>query len=202
MISNYSDAKQDIFVSTLFNHKKFGTFVDIGSCGIASNNSYMLEKSFGWKGICIERESGYNSQYLSRDCDYINADALTLDYTSLFNDFFDSFDIDYLSVDIDEASIDVLKLLPLSTYTFKIITIEHDYYLHKEKFRDQQRSYLNHHGYSLLFGNVYVEQPGFSQKECAFEDWWIKPEFFPDIVYLQRENIYPSQVINLLERAI
>ena len=39
-----SDARQDEFIANLFNFKKEGAYVDIGSCGaVGSNNTYFFE---------------------------------------------------------------------------------------------------------------------------------------------------------------
>jgi len=47
--------KQDEFIVNFFNEKTGGVFVDIGAHnGITYSNSYVLEKEFNWKGICIE----------------------------------------------------------------------------------------------------------------------------------------------------
>jgi hypothetical protein len=38
-----------------FNGKRKGYFLEIGSGnGVTMNNTYLLEKRFGWQGICIE----------------------------------------------------------------------------------------------------------------------------------------------------
>ncbi len=50
----YSQAKQDILFSLLFPGKtRF--FVDVGARdGVFISNTYILEKNYGWSGICIE----------------------------------------------------------------------------------------------------------------------------------------------------
>jgi len=54
MIS-YSQIGQDIEVLKFYNNKKNGYFVEIGaSDGIQLSNTYLLEKEFNWKGICVE----------------------------------------------------------------------------------------------------------------------------------------------------
>jgi len=46
---------QDAFVLDYFNFKKDGVFVDIGAHdGFSFSNTYVLEKNYNWKGICIE----------------------------------------------------------------------------------------------------------------------------------------------------
>ena len=54
-IKNYSQIKQDLKVLSFYNNKENGYFVEIGANdGINLSNTYLLEKDFGWKGICVE----------------------------------------------------------------------------------------------------------------------------------------------------
>lgn len=51
----YSQDGQDEFLSKLFKNKRNGVFLDIGAYdGVKFSNTYFLENSLGWKGICIE----------------------------------------------------------------------------------------------------------------------------------------------------
>jgi FkbM family methyltransferase len=51
---SYSQLAQDLTVINFF--KKFnGYFIEIGAIdGIELSNTYLLEKEFGWSGICVE----------------------------------------------------------------------------------------------------------------------------------------------------
>jgi len=50
-----SQLGQDINVLEHYNNKKDGFFVDIGaSDGVSLSNTYILEKNYNWKGICVE----------------------------------------------------------------------------------------------------------------------------------------------------
>jgi FkbM family methyltransferase len=50
-----SQLKQDLNVLKFYNDKQDGFFVEIGaSDGISLSNTYLLEKSYNWTGICVE----------------------------------------------------------------------------------------------------------------------------------------------------
>jgi len=49
---NYSQVYQDMFVLSMLDGKKNGTYLEIGASDpIVDNNTYLLETEFGWKGI-------------------------------------------------------------------------------------------------------------------------------------------------------
>ena len=51
----YSQINQDVNILEFYQHKVDGFFVDIGAYdGIALSNTYILEKNYQWKGICVE----------------------------------------------------------------------------------------------------------------------------------------------------
>lgn len=198
---NYSACMQDLFVLECLNHIKNGYFVDIGSAHCYdNNNTYLLETEYDWTGICIEFEGRYNSSYSARKCKYYNKDATAIDYKELFKENNFPNLIDYISLDIDEQTTNLLKILPFDTHTFKVITIEHDFYLTGDKEKGRQRDILKDRGYHLLFGDIFVEMAGF-EKNKSFEDWWIKPDFF-ESSYIERctkEWLYPSEAIKILK---
>jgi len=51
-----SEAGQDLWVfGEVFNEKRNGYFLDVGAAdGVGLSNTYLLERRYGWKGICIE----------------------------------------------------------------------------------------------------------------------------------------------------
>jgi len=52
---SYSQIGQDLEVLKFYNNKKEGFFIEIGaSDGIELSNTYLLEKMYNWKGICVE----------------------------------------------------------------------------------------------------------------------------------------------------
>jgi len=52
---SYSQFKQDLFLLEFYNKKYNGYFIEIGaSNGITDSNTYLVEKDYNWKGICVE----------------------------------------------------------------------------------------------------------------------------------------------------
>lgn len=50
-----SQMQQDLFVLAELRFKRDGYFVDFGATdGVINSNSYLLEKQFGWRGVCAE----------------------------------------------------------------------------------------------------------------------------------------------------
>ena len=50
-----SQLNQDLNVLKFYNNKRDGFFVEIGaSDGVTLSNTHLLEKSYKWKGICVE----------------------------------------------------------------------------------------------------------------------------------------------------
>lgn len=199
MLKFNSDAKQDQFVANILGFKKDGYCVDIGSHhSITSNNTYCFQED-GWTSISVELDGLYNESYSSRKNGvHLNENALVVDYKKCFEEYQFPKSIDYLSLDVDTLSLDALKILPLSEYRFKTITIEHDAYLYGDRYRGPQRSILNSHGYLLVCSNVYVEQSGYEGKEFPFEDWWVDPsEFDNDLIErIKCDSKLPSVIIS------
>nr|MDJ0702972.1 FkbM family methyltransferase [Leptolyngbyaceae cyanobacterium MO_188.B28] len=70
-----SQCMQDYWVmNSVFHNKRDGFFLDIGSTdGITINNTFLLEKRLGWKGICIEANPHYyKTLKRNRKCTCLN----------------------------------------------------------------------------------------------------------------------------------
>jgi len=71
----FGNKEQDKWViQEIFNYKKKGYFVDLAATdGIHENNTFVLEKRLGWKGICIEPNlSFFKSLKKNRKCHCVN----------------------------------------------------------------------------------------------------------------------------------
>lgn len=188
--TSYSQSSQDLFVLYLLKNKINGTFVDIG-CGhpININNTYLLEK-YNWTGISIDFNQDYHKLWKHfRTNLYSNLDAFNINYDELFTKNFNDYIIDYLSLDIDDRYTDVLKLIPFDKYKFRVITIEHDFYIHGDLYRKQEREFLTKHGYQLLCGNV-------KNSGNIYEDWWVHPELVSDYQHLKSDEFEYTDIIS------
>ena len=188
----YTEQFQDKFIAHLFNFKKNGYFLDIGS-GDPDNgsNSKFFDTFLDWQGICIDL-TNYNYSNRKKTKFYC-VDATKLNYEELLkNNNFPNV-VDYLSLDADTATNDVLKILPIKDYIFSSITIEHDLYKDGEAKRNEQRQVLSDAGYHLLCANVCL-----NNVNLPWEDWWINPKTFPleTISFLQSDGITINQIID------
>jgi hypothetical protein len=179
---NFSQAHQDLFVLSMLDGKRGGTFLEIGAFDAKFiSNTFLLENSFDWKGISIDIEKSALDSFVrnGRTSEFILHDALTLDYHEILSTKFPDKRIDYLMIDIEptEKSLECLKMIPLNDFRFSVITYETDYYDTntpqdlKEYIREESRKILKSHGYLLLAGDVCN-----TSNEFPFEDWYIDPE--------------------------
>lgn len=196
---NYSQAFQDLFVLSVLDGKKSGTYVEIGGDHpININNSYLLEKEYGWKGISFELSSSKVEYYNSiRENICICVDATKVNYKQIFSTHGLSNRIDYLQVDIEPSwqTLLALKQLPLDEYRFSVITFETDLYKDGPEASDECHKLLMKYGYELIIKNVANE--GF-----PYENWYIDPT----VVKKEIINIFkdvsdtPKEAINCVLR--
>lgn len=66
----YSQYNQDKWVLSILNKRKDGFFLDLASGdGIDISNTFLLEKNFNWKGICIEANDNlFKKLKINRNC--------------------------------------------------------------------------------------------------------------------------------------
>ena len=172
---NYSEAYQDMFVLAVTNGKKNGTYVEIGAGHPTyGNNTYLLEKDFGWKGMSVDVSEEFIAQHNSeRNNTAILKDATTINYANYFSSLGFDKEIDYLQIDVDPAdvSLRVLYTIPFETYKFSAITFEHDHYADpKSDVREKARKFLESFGYILAVPNVSPDD------NRPYEDWFVHPD--------------------------
>jgi hypothetical protein len=192
--NNHSQALQDMFVLTMLNGKSDGFYVEIGgSDPININNTYILEQTFGWKGLSFEIDEEiveyYNSTRINK-C--ICLDATTADYSKIFEENNLPKHIDYLQVDIEPAwqTLKSLKQVDLDTYRFSVITFETDAYQGNNAVIKESRSILTNYGYQLVASNV-------SNLGNPFEDWYVDPQVVSENIWkqFQCDNLESLEVI-------
>lgn len=172
---NYSESFQDMFVLTMLDGKKNGTYVEIGGGDpFYGNNTALLETVFGWEGVTLEiNPEAVNAYNQRRSARCALRDATTVDYDKFLTGLGFEECIDYLQLDCDPPEVTYRTLLniPFEKYKFAVITYEHDYYCDETKsFRDKSRNFLRSHGYVLVAGNIAPDH------RRAYEDWWVHPE--------------------------
>jgi len=172
---NYSQVYQDMFILSMLNGKKNGTFLEVGGAEpYLGNNTALLEKSFNWSGVSIEYDQKFIENYRNnRSSKLLHTDALLLDYKKVLKENYEGNVVDYLQLDIEPAknTFECLLSIPFDEYKFAVITYEHDYYVDVTKsYRDKSRNYLKTMGYELVVSDVSPD--GISN----FEDWWVHPD--------------------------
>lgn len=169
---NYSQAYQDMFVLSMLNGKRNGTYLEIGSSDpFHGNNTALLETKFNWNGISIDISDIEVDKFkkVRKNPVYL-ADATTVDYDKLLQENGFKGQIDYLQLDCDPPSItyEILTKIPFDKYTFSVITYEHDHYTDEtQPYREKSREFLKSKGYELIGSNIAPNDTD------NFEDWWI-----------------------------
>lgn len=172
---NFSEAYQDMFVLTMLNGKRDGSYLEIGAGNaFYGNNTALLEKDFGWKGVgldvCEEFVNAHNNE---RKNPCLLKNALSINYEFFLSGMGFSDTIDYLQLDCDppEVTYKILLNIPFEKYKFAVITYEHDYYCDETKsFQEKSRKYLESYGYVRVLNNVSPDE------FRPYEDWWVHPE--------------------------
>lgn len=186
---NYSQVYQDMFVLSMTNGKRNGTYLEVGgSEPFHNNNTALLEKFYNWKGVSIELNEDAVVKYRKNRpfVNVIHEDATKIDYNKLLEQNYDSNIIDYLQLDIEPArnTFECLLTIPFNKYKFRVITYEHDYYIDVSKsYREKSRRYLEMLGYILVVNDISTD--GIS----TFEDWWVHPDLVdPTIIDIMIDN--------------
>jgi len=171
VVKNYSRHFQDMFVLSLLNGKRDGSFVEIGSGHpTLFNNTYLLEKDFGWKGLSVEWSERMCAQFSrERKTNIILADATKIDYSELFKQNCIEQRVDFLRINSDTSSYNVLKSIPFHKYEFNVFQFQHNSCWWGNEVRDASRDFIRNLGYVLFVPDVAVSE------EQPYEDWWVHP---------------------------
>jgi hypothetical protein len=180
---NFSQIYQDMFVLSMTNGKKEGTYLEIGAgYPKKGNNTFLLEKEFDWKGISIDIHPKSKELFdKNRKNKCICEDATSIEYNKFFLEHYESTNIDYLQLDCDPANITfkILEKIPFDTYKFGVITYEHDFYNDETgSYREKSRVFLKSKGYKLICGNISP-----LKDKYPFEDWWIHPDLIDENIW-------------------
>jgi len=175
-----SQACQAPFVALMTNLKKDGFFIEIGSNDpIHINNTYKLEKVFGWKGLMFElKKERFEKSYSEhRSSQAIWGDATKHNYKKIFEEHNVPKVVDYLQLDIDPAHVTLEALNNLNEnimddYKFSVVTYEHDFaHTGNPIHRLESREIFEARGYSPVFKDVAN-----NQTHWVFEDWYVHPD--------------------------
>ena len=172
---NCSQTYQDMFVLSMLDGKRDGTYIEIGSGPpFINNNTALLETKFNWKGISIDIDEKTTAEFAAkRKNTVITKNALEVDYKELLDNSGFGKVIDYLQVDCEPAenSYKILESIPFNEYKFAVITFEHDHYCDATKtVRQKSRHLLAALGYELIAGDISAD------KISSYEDWWVYPD--------------------------
>jgi hypothetical protein len=169
---NYAQSDQDIFVLSLLDGLEQGTYLEIGAGWPEHiNNTALLEFEFGWRGISLDYQDQWPSQWVAAGRNtLVQANGLQVDFQQLLCQ--QPRVIDYLSVDCEPGtvSLEILKRLPWDQHQFKVITFEHECYAEGPAVKLASRQFLHQQGYQLVADNI--SHIGLS---VDYEDWWVHP---------------------------
>jgi SAM-dependent methyltransferase len=168
---NYSRHFQDMFVLSVLDGKRDGTFVELG-CGHPElyNNTLLLEEEFGWRGISLDNSERMCHIFSrQRNTNIICADAATVDYKVMFKQNCLEQHIDFLRINAERASVEALSRIPFDKYEFSVIQFQHNAVWWGPEFREESRKILTKIGYVLLVSDVSTDE------KSNYEDWWVHP---------------------------
>lgn len=187
-------AYADAFVLNCTSFKKNGFFLELGSRDPKeNNNSYILEKSFGWKGVMVDRVADHKANYESVRPNSIPIiqDATQIDYKKVFEDNNFPSNLDFWQLDLEVRDNTALATLMkinediLDCYKFATVTMEHDIYTgfrNAINTRDKSREILESRGYYCVFRDIL--DPPEVCVDYPYEDWWVHPDLV-DMEYIK-----------------
>lgn len=193
--SSYSQSFQDIFVLSVLDGKREGTYLELGcSYPIEINNTYLLETEFDWTGVSVDIDPNRTQLFEKvRKNSVFTQDALSIDYDHLLSQY-DNNHVDYLQIDIDSesATYGVLNNINFSKFDFSVITFEHDLYNRSSNLKDHMKNIMKENGYILVCENVCN-----ITEEDMFEDWYINPKYVKKKLW-KRYECKNKRAVNIL----
>jgi hypothetical protein len=128
-------ALQDKYVLNMLKFKHNGFFLELGSNKPQEiNNSYLLEKNYGWRGIMVEYDKNFHDIYKKERPNSFHAieDATIIDYNDALKQVNFPKNMDYLQIDLEPGNGSTLAALKnlnstvFNDYKFATVTFEHD----------------------------------------------------------------------------
>lgn len=170
---NYSRHFQDMFVLSILDGVRNGTFVEIGSGHPELfNNTLLLEKDFGWRGISLDNSERMCHVFSrSRNSTVVLADAANTDYRALFKQHCLEQRIEFLRINAEHASIAALKAIPFNKYEFSVLQFQHNAAWWGTDIRDESRKILSKNGYILMVSDVAADE------KSSYEDWYVHSDY-------------------------
>lgn len=111
MINSQSQVGQDLWVIDTLNFKKNGYFLDLGALdGKTHSNSIMLERKYGWTGICVEANP-YIFPMLSSNRHCMCVNSLLDNSNDVIKEFHCANELSYVENENRNMSLEELKIL-------------------------------------------------------------------------------------------
>jgi len=174
IVSNFAQADQDIFVLSMLNGKRNGTWLEIGCAWPQHISNTALLEQFGWHGVSLDSYQTVLDLWPGvRTTEPVHQCAYKANWIELLQQKgITQTDIDYLSLDCDpaEQTLDILHRIPFDRLRFAVITFEHDCHACGDSVKNASRQYLQDYGYQLVAANI----SDWGQVR-DYEDWWVHP---------------------------
>lgn len=170
---NYAQSDQDIFVLSMLNGLRNGTYLEIGAAwpDLISNTA-LLEMNHGWTGVSIDYVDDYPEMWRQAGRKtLVQGNGQTIDFAQVLANMPPV--MDYLSIDCDPGAItfEILQRIPFDQYKFRIITFEHECHCEGPAIKMASRKFLQDQGYVLVANNI--SEAGVA---CDYEDWYAHPD--------------------------
>jgi hypothetical protein len=219
LIEYNGQAYADKFVLNCTNFKRGGYFLELGSRDAKwNNNSYVLEKSFGWKGIMVDRDDTHKQEYQTErpNSVAIIEDATRINYKNVFEENKFPLNLDFWQLDLevrDNTALETFLKIDqevLDYYKFATVTMEHDIFRFYDfpsaiETQDKTRQILESRGYYCVFKNILDPPAAHGDADIQpYEDWWVHPDLV-DMEYIkafQKKNEHLYKTINIQGRSV